>query len=396
MQQFPWPNSVSSSLEDLSVSLALRRTREQVHFNEELAQMLKQWFPRLKALTIHNNVFNFKSWSLPASLTVLDIENSAPPLEKIASILDTVQALRQLSSLKRLSLVHALPEVTIADWPATTPISLPSLQVLSLHGSAQEHGWLLRYMEFPSTTRLNLALVLRRSSTNMTTLSSLSGCLGNIGPVRCASITVEGGQGWEWRQDLFNLKAWRQHQDMEQVGSHTVADFNLEFTIKEGRPASCWSNIEPLLATFPLSDIQSLNITCDEGSFFFAPAVYKQMNQVHSLMLTGSGESYSSGMRLMDLMCDCDAPSIVVFPKLRVIHASYVDFSLVHRSLCTVLDMYSENGQPLKVILDFCYNLEDVDIDQLKYYADVDWDGRTLDPSLDGSSVGSDSEAEEY
>lgn len=383
-----WPHFISLSLEHLVLygSAVGSRPRNRPNLAAAFPRTLKERFPCLKTLSTHGHLFDFKTWSLPTSLTTLNVLNRVAPSQKTVTLAETVHALQQLTSLNELSLDYALPEDTTADWPTTESISLPSLQTLKLCGSARLHAWLLNILDFPSTTQLKLSLSIDNGypAIDIPTLSSISACLGRLGPLRSAIILVEGGHGWSWRHDAFSFKAWREVQSaehMDEAAHTTSADFNLSFTLKEGQSAGGWAGLEPLLITFPHSHTQILTIICDEGSFFFSVPVYGRMNQVHTLSLIGTGELHTSGTLLLDLLDACEYAGRAIFPKLRFLHATYVDFSVVLDRLQAVLRRFHANDQPLKVVLRSCYRLNDEIIEDLKHLADIDWDGEMLEPT---------------
>lgn len=372
VRQFVWPRS-TTSLEHLSIldsHLFSVPALEDGPF-EEFLQTLNERFPRLKELIAFHYTFDFKTWSLPTSLNTLNVTNRLSPRAGTVTIAETVQALRQLTSLNHLSLVHVLPEGSPADWPTMEPLAFPLLQTLKLEGFAHAHVWLLHVLEFPSTIQLDLLLVIDHS---YPMLPSLSATLESVGPFLSAAIGI--AKGWDESEENFTFKAWHLVQGVQH--KEEVADFKISFILEEDRPTNDWAGLQPLLETFPLSSIQTLFINCDEGAFFFAPRVYGKMKQVHTLSLVGDREFRTSILFMVDLLHDSKYEGDTIFPSLRIFHASEVDLSMVTDRFQTVLRRYRDRYKPLKIVLRLCYNLTAKAVDDLKQLAEVEWDGMEL------------------
>lgn len=399
IRSFAWPRSWTS-LEHLSISDVTSpqpKVEDRTGIDEELLQTLDERFPRLKTLITHLYPFDLKTFSLPTSLTTLKVTNMSTPGDGTVTVTETVQALRQFTSLEHLSLVNVLPDDSPANWPVTAPIPFPSLQKLRLRGSAHLIAWLLRILKFPSTTqvRLMLSLDIDRGypPIDCAVVSQISACLARAEPLQQAIIMVRGGPDWRRRYNHFAFKAWREVQSvqslerMDQVACTPSADFDLSIDLREERSDEDWAGLQPLLTTFPLSHIQILTIVCDQGPLFYSTHVYGKMNQVHTLSVTGiGGDLQSSGTSLLDLLGACDKGD-AIFPKLRVLHASYVDFSVALDRLQAVLRRFHDNDRPLKVILRSCYRLNDKIVDDLKDLADLDWDGVLREPEEDDDLI---------
>ncbi|KAJ3557389.1 hypothetical protein NM688_g1496 [Phlebia brevispora] len=100
------------------------------------------------------------------------------------------------------------------------------------------------------------------------------------------------------------------------------------------------------------------------------------MDKVEMLILVGSGKSSTIHwfMRLLQESIG----GTMIFPKLRVFHADYLNFKRSLRQISPALQQRQDGGK-IEVVLRWCYHVTSVDVDRLERVALVDWDGIVME-----------------
>lgn len=412
MMSLRWPNSIPS-LEELSVNITEPTIFLDIH--QAFSRQVAARFPGLKRYTSNVSTFgfDFRNWILPHTLTELHVSSS--DTEPGYTLHEVVETLRRLPCLESLSMDNATPTADIplahAVWQ---PITLPSLRYLFLSGLLETQVAMLDIIELGPSVRLTLDVFLRNDfeQTALLTRPSFSAYLRNIKTLRGVAMTIRArGYGDRVGGCKFSFLAWSEPQalesmqeplDMEtadEIPSNTL--LNLSFSVFKWVPrpestASIQRSLSPLkrlLSTFPLSNVRTLALCCTYGPVFNAPQVYSQMMQLHTLCFTGTAE-VDGGLREILQQIDFAeemGDRTVIFPKLSVIALSGVQCRDTHQPFLELLErrrlLLQASGAPfsdnLQVLLQRCWPLTPLYVENLCQLAVVQWDGLSDGPVED-------------
>ncbi|KAJ3557390.1 hypothetical protein NM688_g1497 [Phlebia brevispora] len=147
-----WPPSKFPLLEHLALwNTGVTQLKKN---SESLWRLFGQRFPALKTFTMKKSYhFNFTKWTLPPSLTHLELVNTyCAPSSPLSDVLRT---LRNLQALEVLSLSCRL--VCDSGFSVSAEqVELPYLRYSALEGGMDDYVPLLDHLQFPSSTRIRL------------------------------------------------------------------------------------------------------------------------------------------------------------------------------------------------------------------------------------------------
>ncbi|KAJ3542429.1 hypothetical protein NM688_g5968 [Phlebia brevispora] len=148
---FEWPPSVYPCLDSLYLDSETPTWEPKVD-SISLRRDFSRHFPALKKLTLKNyHQFDFQTWTLPPTLTHLEIQNYMFTLT--SALPNVLEVLRRLRSLSKLSLLDTFSHDS--DLPGNLEaVELPLLQSLTLRGRMDDNKLLLDHLQSPPFARL--------------------------------------------------------------------------------------------------------------------------------------------------------------------------------------------------------------------------------------------------
>lgn len=393
VKDLEWPSCSAPSLKVLKIYLEgyQRRSSRRPH-DTPFPHNISAIFPSLEVLSITNFQVDLHDWSLPPTITHLEISNKASPL--FCKVADIISILRKLPSLRTLVLARTItmdePGSVVAD-----AVPLSHLQCLAVDGDPLILMPLLSSLSYPRTTRFALRFPFPQDSAqNDLRASAISTFLAALPEMAGMYISISEEDEFDI-QCRVRVKAWR---DVESIAladwrpSENTDDADLDILLYMSAEQDLeLSDFIPVarsaLAELPISCMRRLLLNCIDWKcdLFEAPSLYARMQNLQHLKvctddwngrLRGSlGSHYDVAITLPILLQPDGCPS---FPLLRTLHLQCMSFSAatMPSPFIDFLQEQQSRGQSLHLTLTHCYELSAEFVDRLRVVAaSVNWDG---------------------
>lgn len=362
---------------------------------------------RLPALTtLTADMFRLSALKplLSRSLQSLTLYNFSTPRSTWKSFM---KCLSRLTSLETLIIDDPLPQdlAGIGHLPLVLqePVTLPSLRSLKFHcedDAGATSALFLRNLRLPARTQLHVeygvdsdkepeVLEIVELYLFMYALSLRLSGETTIGPPLSILTLVLFDEGMFY--DRTEVHGWTAVWPIEQFPRVLLKKESAE--ARSFRVEVIGTDVEmrqaPLGNLKQLTAVSTLAIDCETA------AVYLREGLGHLTDVTAiwvSGRSAAALLEALIPMRDFQEYQNVFFPKLELLHISFMSFASsddptvptyeMEHLRKAVRELVAENHPLKKLILTECYNVDEAAVRDLAEYVEVDWDERVLEKPL--------------